>query len=630
MGRRPASAFDLTHLLDSLPNLVWSARPTGDIDYVCARHQDYTGISRRADGTWDWLAVFHPDDIQPTRDAWERAMATGERFQIEHRMNRVDGGFRWHLSRAVLIHDPGSPQPRWYGTSTDIDDQAHSREVLSEMRWSSERAQTSGRVALWDWDLVHHRMYVSDSFWTIYGCNPHPELTPPEMWLQAVHPLDAPRLREMMSRVVEATQSDYHAEYRIIRPEGRVIWIESNARIERDVHGRPIRIAGTHYDITRRKELEEAFRQSEARFRTLLDAIPQLVWTTAADGSDTTCNARMREHLASAGARLKAHTWPGLDLVHPDDRDRTEASWAKALAADQEWEIEHRLAVPTGPHAWHISRAVPFKDEHGGVTRWYGTTTNIQSHKATAAEHQHDANERRVELREAHHRIEELLFTLAHDLRAPARAMQAFAELVLTREGSRLTDDGRELIARIKRSADFMDRLVIDAVELTSMPNWKPKLAPVDVGAVWTTVCRLEAMEIEALGAAVVVAVPLPHVLADPDGLRVVLRELLNNALRFSRKSQPPTITIEAIENPDTWRIVIADNGCGVSGATAHELFSPFYRAHPHRGTGTGFGLAFVKKRVELMKGRVGVEPSIGRGSRFFVELPKVPADQLP
>lgn len=629
-GRRPASALNLTHLLDSLPNLVWSARPTGDIDYICARHQDYTGLAKREDGTWDWLPAFHPDDLHATKEAWDRSIATGERFQVEHRMNRANVGFRWHLSRAVLISEPNQPYPRWFGTSTDIDEQAQSREALVAMRWSSERAQASGGVGLWEWDLLNHRLYLSDSIWAIYGIKPHPGLTPPELWAQAVHPLDAPLLQEKMTRILESRELSYHAEYRIVRPEGRVVWIESNARIERDADGKPTRIAGTHYDITRRKELEEALGRSEESFRSLLDAIPHLVWTTAGDGSDSTCNARMQRKLSTDPATHAPRSWIGLELVHPEDRDRTEVAWAKALTSRQEWEIEHRLAIPPGGFAWHITRAVPLKDEFGNVLRWYGTTTNIEAQKSAEAVHQLDAHERREELREAYQRIEELLFTLAHDLRAPARAMQAFAELVLKRDGMRLSDDGRDLMMRIQRSADYMDRLVVDAVELTSMPKWKPKLEPISVGAVWSTVCKLEAAEIESSGAMVLVADPLPTVLADAEGLRAVLRELLSNALRFSRDSEPPTVTIQAIENPDTWKIVIADNGCGISGAQAKDLFAPFYRARPGDRTGTGFGLAFVKKRMELMKGRVGVEPSIGSGSRFFIELPKVAANPPP
>jgi PAS domain S-box-containing protein len=124
-------------LADSMPQLVWSARPDGTVDYYNARRQEFTGFSQAPDGTWKWDPVLHPDDLQPTAGAWERAVRTGTLYQIEHRVQRADGSFSWVLSRGTPIRDGDGRIVKWYGTATDIDDlkrgEAERERLLAEL-----------------------------------------------------------------------------------------------------------------------------------------------------------------------------------------------------------------------------------------------------------------------------------------------------------------------------------------------------------------------------------------------------------------------------------------------------------------------------------------------------------------
>lgn len=125
---RKRSEEALQALADSMPQLVWSANASGTVDYYNARASEYAGIERLPDGTWTWQPVLHPDDLQPTIEAWHRAVSQHEPYSCEHRVLMRDGSFRWHVSRARMVQQPGSR--RWYGTATDIHEQKLAEEQL--------------------------------------------------------------------------------------------------------------------------------------------------------------------------------------------------------------------------------------------------------------------------------------------------------------------------------------------------------------------------------------------------------------------------------------------------------------------------------------------------------------------
>jgi PAS domain S-box-containing protein len=128
------------HLANSMPQLVWTALADGTVDYYNERCHEYEGISQRVDGEWTWAPVLHPDDMQPTIEAWEHAVETGQIYQIEHRVRMATGDFRWHLSRGVPAKDDQGNILRWYGTATDIHDYKLAEEAVRVYSQQLERS----------------------------------------------------------------------------------------------------------------------------------------------------------------------------------------------------------------------------------------------------------------------------------------------------------------------------------------------------------------------------------------------------------------------------------------------------------------------------------------------------------
>lgn len=227
---------------------------------------------------------------------------------------------------------------------------------------------------------------VSPSWTTLTGMNRDDALA--GKWTVLVHPSELPALESAWRRSL-ATGDPLDVEFRLRLASGRYEWMR--ARAFADV--RDGRIA-LWYGVTENVH-ETALAQ--ARLRELADAMPQLVWTATPDGKVDYYNARRTAYAAADGDPLQ---WA--PLIHPDDLPRTLEAWTAATAAGEDYACEHRLKCADGEWSWHLSRAIPAKDENGTVVRWYGTATDIDAIKTAEAQ-------RELLVKELDHRLKNTL-----------------------------------------------------------------------------------------------------------------------------------------------------------------------------------------------------------------------------
>ena len=228
-----------------------------------------------------------------------------------------------------------------------------------------------------------------------------------------------------------------------------------------------------------------------------------------------------------------------------------------------------------------------------------------------------------IALQESNSALEAFSFSVSHDLRAPIRAMQGFAKVLLEDYGRVLDEMGKECAHRIVTAADRMDNLVHDLLVFSRLGHTKLELAPMSVQkAVTESVEGLE-QDLKAKGAAVEVIEPLPRVLAHGTTLNQVLTNLIANGTKFIAPNMKPSVKVWAEVDDDAATIWIQDNGIGISTENQGRIFRVFERLHGADDyPGTGLGLAIVKKGVERMNGEVGVISEVGVGSRFWIKLP--------
>jgi PAS domain S-box-containing protein len=202
-------------------------------------------------------------------------------------------------------------------------------------------------------------------------------------------PATQPALEPLLRRVVEGGDPVHGQEVDVLLPEGRKgpeTWVVSLFPVS--LPGRGITGVGiAALDISARKRAESDLRRSELHFRTLADAMPQLVWTAEPDGSVDYFNERARLFDGFEWNET-AQCWRWNACIHPDDRARTEQAWAEALAAGGDYQVEHRVRLSEsqgGGYRWFLSRALPVRDEAGRIIKWFGTATDIHSNKEAEA-----------------------------------------------------------------------------------------------------------------------------------------------------------------------------------------------------------------------------------------------------
>ncbi len=231
--------------------------------------------------------------------------------------------------------------------------------------------------------------------------------------------------------------------------------------------------------------------------------------------------------------------------------------------------------------------------------------------------------ERTADLSASTEQLETFVYSMAHDLRAPLRAMQGFAVMLASDAGTALSETGKDCVERIDKSAQFMDALLIDLLAFSRVSQQPVELAAVPLENVVDSVLSRLQGQIDELRAQTEISGPWPSVLAHQPTLMQMLFNLVSNALKFISPDREPRVCLRAEEQGAFIRLWVEDNGVGIAPNHQEQIFRVFTRLHGERYPGTGVGLAIVQKGAHRMGGRAGVESAAGEGSRFWIDLRK-------
>jgi len=244
----------------------------------------------------------------------------------------------------------------------------------------------------------------------------------------------------------------------------------------------------------------------------------------------------------------------------------------------------------------------------------------LRHHTSTLEER---VEERTAILRQTIHSLEAVCYHIAHDLRAPLRAMQGFTTLLVKDYAPHLDQTGEDYARRVGGAAHRMDRLIQSLLDYGRLGHQQFSISKVSLDAQLDAVLAALAGRGITKEAKIEIDRPLPPIRGNPILIEQVLSHLLSNALKFIRKGTAPRVHIKAEKRNEMVRLWIEDNGIGIAPEYRDKIFQVFERLQPDEiHPGTGMGLAIVAKAVQRMKGAVGVESELNHGSRFWVELP--------
>ena len=421
------------------------------------------------------------------------------------------------------------------------------------------------------------------------------------------------------------------------------IWVELSS-IEIEVDGCPARL-GMANDVTGRVESHNQLenlvttrtaelRQSEARWRGLVESLPQFVWSTTPDSFCDYISNEWAEYTGVAVADLLGKGW--LKTLHPDDPPRLDAEWAHGLAAGHRCDMEYRIRGRDGSYRWFMSRARPvFAVPNGPLTQWLGTSTDIDDKKRSQERLESAVAERTLALEEARKQAEsatraktDFLAVVSHELRTPLNGVLGMAHLL---EDAQFTTEQQGYLNAIHSNGQSLLNLINEILDFSKIEAGKMELAREEfplrsvleesVDAVWPAAMAKDVRLMLRL------ADDLPlRVIGDAGRLRQILLNLLSNGVKFTEQGEVE-LSVQGGRVTNGRRRLhfsVKDTGIGLSPEQLAPLFQPFTQAdstNARRFGGTGLGLSIVKRMVELMGGNIEVSSELGKGSTFRFDL---------
>ena len=271
------------------------------------------------------------------------------------------------------------PEPdHFVAVFSDLTESKRAEQTLATTVARLNEAQSVAAIGSWEWDLETDQVWWSDETYRVFGVSPDEFVPSFEANGRFIHPDDSVAYGASFEHSLKTGEPlDY--VFRLKAGDGRQKYCSARGRTVRDADGRPIRFVGTVMDVTGSRRTEEKLRASEEDFRTLAEAVPQIVWMTDADGKNTFFNQQWVEY---TGMTLEESYGDGWNTpFHPDDRQRAWEAWQRATQDVAPYSLECRLRRADGVYRWWLIRGAPLRDETGKILKWFGTCTDIEEIK---------------------------------------------------------------------------------------------------------------------------------------------------------------------------------------------------------------------------------------------------------
>ncbi len=431
------------------------------------------------------------------------------------------------------------------------------------------------------------------------------------------------------------------------RGKNELIYYSFVYQPQRDEHGAIEGVAILASEVTPQAIINKKLRESEESFRQLAELVPQKIATADASGNVFFYNQRWLTYTGQTMESLMGDGW--LKVTHPDEGREIARRWRHSIKTGDPFEMEVRFLNRDGKFKWHLSRALAAKDDHGNITKWLGAATEIQEQieQREALENTvrirtnelSEANEllvdKNIELQEVNKELESFAYVSSHDLQEPLRKIQMFAGRLLEKENERLSPEGKVYFQIMRDSAGRMQTLINDLLTFSGLSFSERKFEVTDFRDIIEKV-KIELKEVIEEKHATIEASELCPANIIVFQFYQVLQNLIGNALKFSKPGRPPHIIIRSrmvrgsdLKNPklspeeDYCHISIADNGIGFEEEFSEKIFEVFQRLHGKAEySGTGIGLAIVRRIVENHHGMITATSKVDEGTTFDIFIP--------
>jgi PAS domain S-box-containing protein len=375
----PQAEGELRTLIDTLPILAWTAKPDGSVDFFSRRWIEYVGLKPEQAVGQGWVIALHPNDVERVVSYWKQLLPKKDTGEIQARLRRFDGVYRWFLFRAVPLLNDRDEVVKWYGTNTDIEDQKDAEEELRRSKAYLENALKLSRTG-----SVGFRVADQQVFWSAEYDPAVPATM--EMVLARVHPEDVVLLQDVFARAAEGAAA-FDFEHRLLMPDGSIKHIRNLARSVTDEFGND-EVLGAVTDVTEQHKarcaLEEALEKT-SRSESIL-AEGERISLTGSGSWDLvtgkmTWSAQNWRMLGLDPTENEASTELFLQRVHPDDVPRLAPVIEAEMAALRPYSLNYRIVMPDGSIKHFHTLMRPIVKPSGKVEEYIGVSRDVSEAK---------------------------------------------------------------------------------------------------------------------------------------------------------------------------------------------------------------------------------------------------------
>jgi PAS domain S-box-containing protein len=532
--------------------------------------------------------------------------------------------YTFNENRAVLMNN-GIPEERFFSVviqpytevddtitgvtviGTEVTDYVKAKKQIEESEEKQKKlanhlklATDAANIGIWSLNIFSSKLEWSDIHKKLWGYDEDFEDLTYEDWHKVIEPED----KELaFQKIDEAKVNDgfYEVEYRINKADDHTIrFMRSIGKYYYNDQGEAETLTGISVDITEQKAAEEKIHQSEERFRTLAETIPQLIWITNEKGEYEYAS---RQWMKYSG--LDPHfeeTWQ--KLVHPDDLKGMMATWGKSLATGKPYQAEARLKNKQGEYLWHMVHGIAILNQENEIVKWIGAFTDI--HEQKEKEHQKD----------------EFISIASHEMKTPLTTAKGYLKLLLRK----LSEENETAFLYANKSNQAVERLhslVTELLDASKIQNGKLdyNLSLFNFNEMVDE--AIENIQLTAKNHSLQkIGNSLHQIKGDKNRLQQVMINLLSNAVKYSPKADKIFIKVEELNG--NIQVSVQDFGVGMLNQHLNKVFDRYYRVQEHavHFPGLGIGLYISSNIIQRHEGKMWVDSEPNKGSTFYFTLP--------
>jgi PAS domain S-box-containing protein len=612
---------------------VWYLHRNGKVSFCNQRLSQMLGYAASDIVGHDWTDFLVLEDRAHAQTRIERCLR-GSSERIDFRFRHKNGAEVWTTARLWPNNDDIDHITGLIGVFTDIAERHRTEQALYEWEQRLQLALAAAQLHIWTMDLSSHVVTASAGAADIFGMSSD-EPVAYEDWLDRVHPSD----RQVVVRACESLvkgKARYDIQYRVVRPDGEIRWVNVQAIVVQGSHRRARHIYGVAADITEQKRAERELYQRQQEFKTLVENAPDII-------------SRLDRELRHLYVNPAVESAWGVSIGDYLGRSKAELGLPHGMV--KSWEDAARAAFATGREQ-HFNFSFP-KD---GATRYYSARVLPEFDRDGLVESvlciAYDETDRteiqierdallmrtqtaRNEAEAATRARDEFLAVVSHELRSPLNAIQSWTHVLETQLPSQASQVVQRALQGIRTGVAQQVRLIENLLDVTGMISGKLHLAKRPLPFLPVVQSAVESVMSLAATKHITIDtqydINIEQIEGDADRIRQVIWNLLSNAIKFTPYAGH--IWVHTFMRDESVVVTVRDNGVGISPAFLPQIFRRFRQAdasNTRAHGGLGLGLSMAHHLVELHGGRIAVEsPGEGQGATFSVSFPLFDVDDI-